>query len=466
MRKITKIEANLPTIITKKRVAAYARVSIEKGRTLNSMSQQVSYYNTLIQANPEWEFVGVYADSGLSALKTEGRDEFNRLIDDCEKGLVDIVLTKSISRFARNTVDLLATVRRLKELNIEVRFEKEGIRSLTDDGEVMLSILASFAQEESISISNNVKWATRKRFEKGIHNGRFHILGYLWEGNTLVIEPKEAEIVKRIYDNFFKGKSRIETAKELNALGHTGYFGAKFSDSTVKQILTNITYTGNLLYQKEYIADPLIGKSKKNKGELPQYYVENSHEAIIDKIVFDEVQREMAHRKEMGVFANKAIITNCFTSKLKCYYCGKSYQRCTRSKERPYKTWKCATNKNKRTDKCIVVGEIPEKSLKIACCTALGICEFNEEMFRQQVKYIIVLDHKKLEFQFYDGCKKLIAWYSTARTDCWTEERRKAWGEYQKGNKSAAGQVWSEERRKIHGEKVKETCKRKKEQNA
>lgn len=466
MRKINKIEPTLPTITVRKKVAAYARVSVEKERSVHSLSAQISYYNNLIQKNPKWDYVGVYADSGISGTKTEGREQFQKLITDCENGLIDIVLTKSISRFARNTVDLLETVRHLKTLGVEVRFEKEGIHSFSSDGEVMLSILASFAQEESISISNNVKWATHKRFEKGLHNGRFNILGYVWDEDTLVIEPKGAAIVRYIYQNFLDGKSRLETEKELNAMGHTGIMGAKFSDSTVKHILTNITYTGNLLFQKEYVADPLTGKSKLNKGELPQYFVENSHEAIIDKATFDFVQEEMARRRALGVFANKAINTTCFTSKLKCYCCGRNYQRCSRSSKRsPYKSWKCATNRNKRSEKCSVVGEIPEKALQVACSTALNIAEFSEEVFLEKTQKIIVQADKKLEFRFYDGTIKTVTWVSTARKDAWTPERRKAWGEYQKGNRNAEGQFWSDERRKVHGEKVKESYRKKVEEN-
>ena len=167
-KKITKIEPTKIELPKLKKVAAYARVSVDKGRTMHSFSAQVSFYNNLIQKNPEWEYAGVYADLGISGTDIKNRDEFKRLLDDCEQGKIDIILTKSISRFARNTVDLLNTVRHLKGLGIEVRFEKENINSMSGDGELMLSILASFAQEESISISNNVKWGTRKRFQQGI----------------------------------------------------------------------------------------------------------------------------------------------------------------------------------------------------------------------------------------------------------------------------------------------------------
>lgn len=260
MRTITKIESTIPTIKKRKKVAAYARISMESERMNHSLSTQISYYNNLIQKNPDWEFAGVYADNGISGTSTAKRDEFNRMIADAKQGKIDIILTKSIQRFARNTVDLLKAVRELKSLGIEVRFEKENINSLSGDGELMLSILASFAQEESRSISENVKWATRKRFEQGIPNGRFNVYGYRWEDNQLVIIPEEAEVVKRIFQNFLDGKSRLETERELESEGIRTRRGYVMRDSNIHNILTNITYTGNLLFQKEYIADPINKK--------------------------------------------------------------------------------------------------------------------------------------------------------------------------------------------------------------
>ena len=219
MSKITKLEIKSIELPKQKRVAAYARVSVERGRTLHSYSAQVSYYNELIQKNPEWSFAGVYADLGVSGTGINKRNDFKRLLQDCEEGKIDIILTKSISRFARNTVDLLKVVRHLKDLGIEVRFEKENINSLTGDGELMLSILASFAQEETISISNNVKWGIRKKFEKGIPTGITRIFGYRWVNKKLEVVPEEAEVVKYIYDNFLKNKAYQKVADELNEMG-------------------------------------------------------------------------------------------------------------------------------------------------------------------------------------------------------------------------------------------------------
>lgn len=195
MRKIIQITPSMPQLQRKKRVAAYARVSMDSERLMHSLSAQVSYYSELIQKNPEWIYAGVYADEGITGTLKSKRNEFKRMLEDCENGKIDIILVKSISRFARNTVDLLDTVRHLKGLGIEVRFEKENINSLSSDGELMLSILASFAQEESRSISDNVKWGTRKRFEKGIPNGRTRVFGYRWADDILVVEPDEVEIV-------------------------------------------------------------------------------------------------------------------------------------------------------------------------------------------------------------------------------------------------------------------------------
>ena len=204
-------------------------------------------------------------------------------------------------------MDLLNTVRRLKELGVSVRFEKENIDSLSADGEVMLTLLASFAQEEVRSLSENERWSVKKRFEQGIPVCRSRILGYRWEGDHLVIVPEEAAIVRRIFQNFLDGKSRLETERELNGKGITTKGGFKWCDSNIKVILTNITYTGNMLFQKEYIEDPITKKRRKNKGELPQYWVEGTHEAIIDMETFQYVQDEIARRKALGALANKSL---------------------------------------------------------------------------------------------------------------------------------------------------------------
>jgi DNA invertase Pin-like site-specific DNA recombinase len=296
MREVTKVAPSVPALQRKKRVAAYARVSLDSERLIHSLSAQVSYYSDYIQKNPLWIYAGVYADEGISGTQTQKRDEFNRLMKDCEDGKIDIILVKSISRFARNTVDLLSSVRYLKSLGIEVRFEKENISSMSNDGELMLSILASFAQEESRSISENVKWSTRKRFEKGIPNGRVRVFGYKWVGDILEIVPDEAEIVRRIYSEFIGGKTPRTIAKGLNDDGITTRMGCRWSDFGIRTILNNITYTGNMLLQKVFTDDPITKNRKTNRGELPRLFVENTHEPIIEKGIFDKAQKEFERR--------------------------------------------------------------------------------------------------------------------------------------------------------------------------
>lgn len=433
MRIINKIEPKVTQMPTRKKVAAYARVSMESERLQHSLSAQVSYYSGLIQKNPAWEYVGVYADDGVTGTKAEAREEFNRMLADCEAGKIDIILTKSISRFARNTVDLLSTVRHLKEMGISVQFEKERIDSLSEDGELMLTLLASFAQEEVRSLSDNVKWGTRKRFEKGIPNGRFQIYGYRWDGDHLVIEPEEAKIVKLIYDNFLNGLSAETTEKQLEAMEVKSYKGCHFSNSSIRQILGNITYTGNLLFQKEYIVDPISKKSKINRGELPQYWVENTHEAIIPMEVYQAVQAEKARRRELGALANWSINTSCFTSKIKCGCCGKSYQRSNRKGRKDpnanYSIWICGTRRKSGNAHCRNK-DIPEAMLKQACATVLGLNKFDESIFSERIERIEIPAPNEMLFYFRDGHTVPHHWESTLRKDCWTDERRAAKGRY------------------------------------
>lgn len=435
MRKISKIEPTMPTVAAKKKVAAYARISMESERMHHSLSAQISYYNALIQKKPEWEFAGVYADDGISGTGIAKRSEFQRLIADCEAGKIDIVLTKSIQRFARNTVDLLETVRHLKNIGVEVRFEKENISSMSGDGELMLSILASFAQEESRSISENVKWGTRKRFEQGIPNGRFKIYGYRWDGDQLVVEPEEAKIVKMIFDDFLNGLSAESTEKKLEQMGIKSYKGQHFSNTSIRHILSNITYTGNLLFQKEYVSDPITGKSKINRGEMPQYWVENTHEAIIPLETYRAVQEERQRRRELGVFANWSINTSCFTSKIKCGNCGASYRRSgkrqRKDKNEVYYVWVCQTYDRKGKVSC-PAKTVPECKLKAVCAEVLGLAEFDEAVFTERIRQITVIGDDILEFAFTDGTTLRKQWKSTAKTEWWTAERRKEWSERHK----------------------------------
>lgn len=352
---VRKIEAAAPAPVKLKRVAAYARVSMETERLNHSLSAQVSYYSELIQKHPGWVYAGVYADDGISGTKVN-RPEFQKMLAECEAGNIDIVLTKSISRFARNTVDLLETVRHLKELGIEVQFERAhqlSERRRRADA----FFIGLFCPGRKPEHFGQRQMGPAKAHGARHPPGHFRVYGYHWDGDTLVPTPEEAVIVKRIFQNFLDGKSRLETEREFAAEGITTRDGCRWVDSNIKSVLCNVTYTGNLLLQKEFTADPISKKKKKNRGELPQYFVPNTHEAIIDKETFDYVQSEMARRRELGPLANKALNTSFLTGKIKCAFCGQSYmhsQRLNRAKRtlQPEKmeTWACGSRKRRADD--------------------------------------------------------------------------------------------------------------------
>lgn len=429
MAKITEIKKF--SVKHQKRVAAYARVSMLTDSLQRSISAQISYYSNLIQANPEWEYAGVYADKFISGTSTKGREGFQQLIKDCEEGKIDIVLTKSISRFARNTVDLLSAVRHLRDLGVEVRFEKERINSLSGDGEFMLTILASFAQEESRSTSENLKWSIQKRYQRGIPHTHYGIYGYSWEGDELVPIPEQAEIVKLIYANYLKGFSIAEIERQLDEMGVKSYKGGTFSESTIKRILSNSVYTGNLILQKQFNVDPIDKKIKINEGELTQYLVEDSHEAIITKETFENVQQEIKRRKELGVFANKSIKTSCFTSKIKCPVCGRSYTHAKMEKQ--YEVWICKPSRNGGR-KCPIGGLLNQNSLKKALAEVLGTIEFDEVLFLKEIDFINIPERRMLEIHFKDGRIVNKRIFIIRQKDRWTPEMRTALSEKVKSN--------------------------------
>lgn len=330
MAKITKIPATVQRFTAapiqtkvKRKVAAYARVSTDHEDQQNSYEAQCDYYTTYIKENDDWEFAGIYADEGISGTSTKRRDGFNRMVEDALAGKINLILTKSVSRFARNTVDSLTTIRKLKEHGTEVYFEKENIWTFDSKGELLLTIMSSLAQEESRSISLNVTWGQRKRFADGKATVPFsRFLGFdRGENGELVVNREEAKIVELIYAEFLSGLSYIAIAKELTEMGIKTPSGLDtWNPSTVKSILTNEKYKGCALLQKMYTADYLTKKLAVNHGEIPQYYVEDCHEAIIAPAQFDLVQDMIAERSKRhhsGV--------SIFSSKIRCGECGSWY---------------------------------------------------------------------------------------------------------------------------------------------
>ena len=330
-------------VSAKKRVAAYARVSTDEEEQLTSYEAQVDYYTRYIQANPEWEFIEVYADEGISGTNTKKRRNFNRMIEDAMAGKIDRIITKSVSRFARNTVDTLTTIRKLKEKGVGVFFEKENIDTLDSKGELLITIMSSLAQEESRSISENVTWGWRKRIADGKVSVPYgHFLGYEKDenGNMRIVES-EARIVRQIYGMFLDGETPSSIAAYLTRCGIPTPSGkTRWQDSTVKSILTNEKYKGDALLQKTFTVDFLQKKKKVNKGEVPQYYVENSHPAIVTAEVFDLVQHEMKRRREIGRHTSAAGI---FSNRLVCGECGAYYGSKVWHSTDAYRTriWRC-----------------------------------------------------------------------------------------------------------------------------
>ena len=326
MPKISKIEPTVPAIKQLKKVAAYARVSMQSERMMHSLSAQISYYSKIIQKNPDWEYAGVYADDFISGTNTVKRDEFKRMLADCEDGKIDIILTKSISRFARNTVDSLTTIRKLKEHNVECYFEKENIWTFDSKGELLLTIMSSLAQEESRSISENVTWGHRKRFADGkVSFAYSRVLG-LEKGpdGNIVVNQEQAKIVKLIFRRFLEGMTPHSIAVELTEMGIKSPGGKdKWNGATVRRMLSNEKYKGDALLQKEFTVDYLQKKTKKNEGEVPQYYVEGNHEAIIEPSVYDLVQVELAKRSKKNEARYSGV--SIFSNKIKCAECGSWY---------------------------------------------------------------------------------------------------------------------------------------------
>lgn len=310
------------TGVSKRRVAGYARVSTDSDEQFTSYEAQIDYYTQYIKRHADWQFVKVYTDEGISGVNTKHREGFNEMIQDALDGKIDLIVTKSVSRFARNTVDSLVTVRKLKEKGVEVYFEKENIYTLDSKGELLITIMSSLAQEESRSISENVTWGQRKRFSDGKVSLPYkQFLGYRKGANGLPeIVPEEAETVREIYRLFISGRTTGWIARHFTKTGIPTPAGKKtWVASTVESILSNEKYKGDALLQKMFTVDFLTKKKKVNEGEIPQYYVENSHPAIIAPEEWNLVQNEMVRRKAFG---KKYSGNSIFSTRLVCADCG------------------------------------------------------------------------------------------------------------------------------------------------
>jgi len=409
-KSVTVIPATMPRFSAqrtaggaKKKVAAYARVSTENEEQATSYEAQIDYYTKLIASRADWTYVDVYSDEGISGTSMKHRDGFNRMIKDALDGKIDLILTKSISRFARNTVDTLTTVRKLKEKGIEVFFEKENIYTLDSKGELLITIMSSIAQEESRSISENVTWGKRKQFS----DGRFilpykRFLGYeKGEDGFPKIVEKEAAIVRRIYQLYLEGATAATVARILteDGVAPPGHDGTRWYRSTVNSILKNEKYKGDALLQKYYTVDFLTKKRKTNNGEVAQFYVTGSHAPIISPEVFDLVQFEIDRRKHCG---QKYGSMHLFSSRIVCGECGGYFGPKVWHSNSKYRTvvWRCNKKyKNADGSAGCHTPHLTDEEIKQAFVGAFNACIKNKKEIVAVCKESLctVCDTKTLE---------------------------------------------------------------------
>lgn len=388
------------------RVAAYCRVSTDDEEQKTSYEAQIGYYTEKINQNPEWQMAGIFADEGISGTQAKKRPEFLKMIRLCRQRKIDIILTKSLSRFARNTVDSLGYIRELRALGIAVISEKENINTLTAESEMLITIMSCFAQAESESISKNVSWGVRQSFKNGNVPMQYaRLLGYRkgHDGNAEII-PEEAEVVKEIYRCYLDGMSMNLIADRLNEKGLTTKGGSSpYRKTVVQRILTNEKYTGDALLQKTYVTDCITKKTRKNNGELPMYLVKNHHEPIISRSDFNRVQEEMARRSAKRTIADKLTKTGqgkysakyALSELLICGECGEHYRRVTwTAKGFKEIKWRCVSRIQYGKKKCHSSPTVDEQALHRAIVSAVNeFCTVKDDVAKALHESIIeVLD--------------------------------------------------------------------------
>lgn len=417
-RVIERVDFQIPMQPKALRVCAYARVSSGKDAMLHSLSAQVSYYNSLIQSHADWLYCGVFSDEAITGTKSQ-RDGFQRMLASCRAGEIDLVITKSISRFARNTVTLLQTVRELKSLGVDVFFEEQNIHTMSVDGELMLTILASYAQEESLSASENQKWRIRKAFENGeLANLRF-LFGYNITANGIQVNEKEAAIVREIFTRFNGGESLSAISRDLNGRGCERTFGGTWCADRIRNLLSNEKYTGNALLQKQYRKNHIDKKLVPNRGELPMYYVAGSHEPIIDQAAFDTAQVRLNELSRQAEKREKPT-RSTFSGLIRCGLCGSTYKRVTcRGKH----FWNCTTFQTKGKAEC-PAKKIPAETLEALAREVLGTDALDPDMVRSKITMIRAEKNNVAVFCMDDGSEIVKRWKDRSRAESWSPEMK------------------------------------------
>lgn len=412
---VTKIDAN--PLLSKHtnenallRVAAYCRVSTDSEDQLESYKAQVAHYSEAIAKNPRWRFVDIYADEGITGTQDKKRPNFMRMIRDCNKGKIDLILTKSVARFARNTVDSLKYVRQLKALGVGVFFEEQNLDSLKADSEMLIGFHSVMAQAESENISANVRWGIQQRMKSGTFAFRYNILGYRkGEDGQPEIVPDEAEIIKKIYELFLFGDSVDQIKAYLEGNGIKTIKGhSKWEKHAIRNILTNERYTGDMLLQKTYTENPISKRVKKNRGEMPKYLIINNHPAIIDKDTFKMVQMEMARRSNKRVTSDFSITGKgkysgkcALTDMLVCGECGSPYRRRTWAKNgKSKKVWRCLSRLEHGPKFCLHSISVEETKLNDAIHRAMRTVTEQKEalnLILSELSYAATGDDKVLD---------------------------------------------------------------------
>lgn len=397
----------------KRRVAGYARVSTDHDEQFSSYETQMNYYRTYITGHEDWILVDIYSDEGISGTETSKRGGFNRMVADALAGKIDLIITKSVSRFARNTVDSLVTIRKLKEKGVEVYFEKENIWTFDSKGEVLLTIMSSLAQEESRSISENVKWGIRKGFSQGKYSLPYSsFLGYdKGPDGTLIVNKNQAVVVKRIFGMYLSGMSGSKIAQALTEEGiPTAKGRSKWKVDSVYGILRNEKYKGDALLQKTYSKSFIGGKKVWNKGEVTQYYIEHDHEAIIDPVTFDEVQAEILRRNKSTSSKKQDLV---FAGRVRCGQCGSIFgPKVWHSNDKYRKVvWTC-DDKYGKTHKLCTTGNINESVMKEVVVKALNILfEDKDEILSAYYEVCLVaFDTSALESELEEHKTKMLGY--------------------------------------------------------
>ena len=409
MRTVTQI-VFAPPIPKRKRAAGYTRVSSGKDAMLHSLSAQVSYYSAYIQKRPDWEFAGIYADEAVTGTK-DSRAEFQRMLADCRAGKIDQIVTKSITRFARNTVDTLKAVRELKLLGIDVYFEEQRIHSMSADGEMLLAILAAHAQEISLRCSESCKWRIQRDFQAGKLTGGINMLGYVLVGGKLHILPEEAETVRRIFALYLEGKGVLAIVKLLREEGIV------MSRSGLALLLRNEKYAGNMILQKTYITDHITKQKHVNRGEKQRYFVSQSHEPIIPQETFDAAQREIARRAALYHAAPPPAEGYSFTGLVRCGRCGATFMHKIGGATGYKKNMWICTTFNSIGKKYCASQQIPEAILLAKTEEAGGLAG---------LKQITATGPGALSFLYKDGRQVDLTWQNPSRRESWTPEMKEA----------------------------------------